>query len=494
VASNKITIEYLEQERVLLWKELLKIQDQLSETITSLSSIKDELDKYEKSIPDEVKSAKANAGTITKFKNQAASTKEEITKIFERVNSDYNSVELQASIVKDHAEKVTEIFRSATLLSGKITESYDHVIELDEHFENLDTIIEKIDSLEEQSKNITEIKDRTSQLLANAQKQHKEINDIHRKIFGYTYDDEETGTKQTVSGLRHELEKSYSEIKIKIDSTEDDIENLSNKCNLEIKNTIEQNDEKIKTKISQWQTEHDEILATIRSLLPGALTAGLSVAFSEKKNAELAEQNDLTKKFSGVIASLATISLIPVCVSLYFIPQGIEKAISLLPQLVSAVLPVYFPVLWLAYSYNKRLNLSKRLVEEYTHKEVLSKTFEGLSSQIDSIDSKQISSELRIKLLYNLLNVSSENPGKLISDYNKSDHPILDVMEKSSKLSDAVESLAKIPGMSAIGTLIAKKTEKILAVETKKVEDGLATVVNADTAAGINQKSEGNAT
>ena len=79
------------------------------------------------------------------------------------------------------------------------------------------------------------------------------------------------------------------------------------------------------------------------------------------------------------------------------------------------------------------MNLSKRLIEEYTHKEVVSKTFEGLSAQIEGIKDSKVSAELKAKLLHNILEISLENPGKLISDYNKSDHPILEKIPGLSK-------------------------------------------------------------
>jgi hypothetical protein len=125
-----------------------------------------------------------------------------------------------------------------------------------------------------------------------------------------------------------------------------------------------------------------------------------------------------------------------------------------MPRMVLSILPLYIPVIWLAYSTNKKINLSKRLVEEYTHKEVLSKTFEGLSKQIDNIEDEQISFDLKTKLLYNILSVSAENPGKLISDYNKTDHPLMDALDKSAKLNDAIESIIKIPGLSKLAKVL----------------------------------------
>jgi len=130
-----------------------------------------------------------------------------------------------------------------------------------------------------------------------------------------------------------------------------------------------------------------------------------------------------------------------------------------------------------AYSSNKKMNLSKRLIEEYTHKEVLSKTFEGLAKQISNVKDDEISADLKIKLLYNILEVNSENPGKLISDYDKSDHPLMDALDKSIKLTNAVTRLSKIPGFTKLASTLAKKSEDILGKEGQKADAAIEAVM-----------------
>jgi hypothetical protein len=175
---------------------------------------------------------------------------------------------------------------------------------------------------------------------------------------------------------------------------------------------------------------------------------------------------------------MVAVSLIPFGVDAYqLVGQGADliSVIKNTPSLIVAILPLYFPVLWFAYSSSKKLNLSKRLIEEYTHKAVLGGTFSGLSNQIESLPRESaVRDELRTRLLFNLLQVSSENPGKLITDYNKSDHPLMDALENSAKLSGSIETLSKLPGFSAIAQKLAARTEEILSNETKKVVDGLA--------------------
>jgi hypothetical protein len=142
----------------------------------------------------------------------------------------------------------------------------------------------------------------------------------------------------------------------------------------------------------------------------------------------------------------------------------------MLPRLVLSIVPIYVPPLWVAYSSNKSMKLSKRLIEEYEHKEVLNKTFEGLSNQIKNIKDRDESQTLMNRLLSNMLYASAENPGKLITDYNKSDHPIMDILDKSVLLGGAIEKLESLPGMSRIVGLLEMKKNKLYDGANAKVE------------------------
>jgi hypothetical protein len=214
-------------------------------------------------------------------------------------------------------------------------------------------------------------------------------------------------------------------------------------------------------------------------LLPKALTAGLSAAYDEKVVTESVYLNSYKNTFSRAILGLVAISLIPFAIDVYLL-LGLQKdllqVLSDTPKLIISILPLYLPVLWIAYSANKKQNLSKRLIEEYTHKGVLSKTFEGLQKQINDLDDG-ISEELRVKLLFNLLHVNSENPGKLISDYNTTDHPLMDALNKSSSLGDAIDKLNNIPGFSKIVSSLQKRQKNIILEEDKKVSEGIEKVV-----------------
>jgi len=281
-----------------------------------------------------------------------------------------------------------------------------------------------------------------------------------------------------VNGLKNDLDESYENLKNGIQSTKADLSELVKNTKAEGDKFNEQQATLIAYKLDKWGLEHASASQKIKDLLPDAMTAGLCHAFSEKRKYEITSGSKLSNIFNWSIFGLVIVSLIPFGINAYLLNLGksLEAVITDMPRLLTAIIPLYIPLLWLAYSSNKKANLSKRLVEEYTHKEVLSKTFEGLSNQIESIEDDSISNELRIKLLFNLLDVCAENPGKLISNYNTSDHPLIDALETSSKLSASLSKLEKIPGMSKITDILVKRSNQILVKQTEKVEEALDTL------------------
>ena len=110
----------------------------------------------------------------------------------------------------------------------------------------------------------------------------------------------------------------------------------------------------------------------------------------------------------------------------------------------------------------------------------MSRTYEGLSNQISNIGDKDQSEELKVRLLTNFLQASSENPGKLISNYETSDHPIMEALEQSYKLQIAFEKLDGIPGLGKVAALLEKSAKKKLVEKAEKIEKALSDEKNDD--------------
>ncbi|WP_394168744.1 hypothetical protein [Saccharospirillum alexandrii] len=463
-----ISKNYLDEERKKLWQEVISLKQ-------DVGALREELAKR---TPEYEAEARQSSKKASEFRNRSLDAKEaaetaltEVLRIKGTFDDEYNSFINK----KESVESVLTISNDAL---GKIRAFEEKSADIDELFSKYDEYVNTVEEIESLYSKGEDISSKSVVLYNAISKKKREIDDIHREIFGYEEEDEQTGETKSIEGLKNELDESYDNLRTNIDSIEKDLENLEITSKERSENYFEQQNTTIAKKLESWNGEHAAVTKRINDLLPDALTAGLSHAFSEKRSSEIVSGEKLSRVFNWSILALVIVSLIPFAVNAYLLHIGkpLEDIITDMPRLLTAIIPLYIPLVWLAYSSNKKANLSKRLVEEYTHKEVLSKTFEGLSSQIDSIEESNISNELRMKLLYNLLDVSAENPGKLISNYNTSDHPLFEALESSSKFNDSIKKLEKIPGLSKLVRILDKKSKADFEKQSKKVDEALNNV------------------
>lgn len=432
---SSIDLGYLDDERKKLWKKVIELQDLI-----------------EKKTSDYEKEAAQASRKCAEFRNRCETANKEADLIIGKLRNTESDVN-QSNITSTIAE-IQEFYNELSPNKDRINSK---IIELDTLFANYATYAERLKSLDALSNTADETATKVDTISKQLSLRKKEIDQVYIEIFGYTDTNAETNEETEVPGLKAELDQAYTNLK-------KDFQAFSDSSKLEINNTLK-----------GWEDSYQSALGKIESLLPRALTTGLSYAYSEKKIAEIDESKALAKVFIYAVIGLILISLIPFAVSIYQLNHGmpLNEAILQMPRLVLSIIPLYVPVLWVAVSSNRKMNLSKRLIEEYTHKEVLSKTFEGLATQIQNLDDSDISAELKTRLLYNILEVSSENPGKLISDYNKSDHPLMDALDKSMKLTNAIDYLAKIPGMSKLVEVLDNKSKEIVEKAADKAATGI---------------------
>lgn len=338
-----------------------------------------------------------------------------------------------------------------------------------------DQIPSTLDALKKQILDANAQSENIKSLLSHSLRRKGELDEIHKEVFGHEIEAED-GNVERVDGLRDQLVKAFDTLSGRATNLNEEVDKAVEKVASEHDQVRAAQDEEFQRLLATSSAHASEVSSQLKALLPGALAAGLSAAYESKKDEEAAASTAHERNFKYAIYGLIAVSLIPFSVDTYLLLTGVPLIAVLedTPRLIISILPIYLPVLWLAYSANKRLNLSKRLIEEYTHKAVLGKTFSGLSNQIDSLPHETtVKEELRTRLLFNVLQVSAENPGKLITDYNKSDHPLMDVLEKSARLSESVDALSKIPGFSGIARKLAEKRDALLREQEARVREGL---------------------
>lgn len=477
-----------------LEKSLVKAFDNISILTKENKELRSLVLEANKRSPDFEKEAKNASKMASEYKNKANTTLDETIKIFDLVKSYMTSIEnYKADIIEvksnveiclsESEETKSEVENKKQETLNSIEKISTQITAIEQLFEDHPDIEDEIESLENFVTKAEENSNKTNQLLRNITNKKTEIDNIFREILGYEETNEESGEDIHISGLKDELEESYVKLeKASLDLSKQII-NIENVTKQKFEDALNNFENQNKNFTDEWTSKYNQTHTKIQSLLPNALTAGLSSAFSKKKEDEDLAYEKHKTQFSYGIIGLILVSVIPFLVSIafLFLNKSWDDVIEKIPRIVLAILPLYLPVLWLAYSSNKKMNLSKRLIEEYTHKEVLSKTFEGLSSQIHALDDNAISADLRIRLLQDFMQVYSENPGKLISNYEASDHPIMEVLEKSYKLDTAVDKLKKIPGLEKVSRILESKSENILKKSEEVVNEGLEAMKKIET-------------
>jgi hypothetical protein len=421
------SIEYLEEERKKIWEKISELENFIK--ITDLQ--KDSLQASKK---------------ISEYKNKSETKLDQIEKLYQVAQTYEGQVRAKSSEVENLSEQSKSNLNQIKVDTEQVQSLTDKILSLeaDSKIQQFDETCEKLLEVEETVKQAEGFLQESSSLKNKIQSFHKEahglkekISDLYDEIYGYETEDEETGKTTEVEGLRHKLEKSYDGLTRALQESNEAIkifkEEFTGQCN---------------SFLDSQEQAYSTLKNKIESLLPAALTAGLSHAYQEKR---VEEEN--SKRFWELIFSLTIVALIIFAsLPLFYLwhysksAPAVTSVVEDFLKLLPIMLPIYAPLTWLAISSSRKSNLSKRLIEEYTHKEVLSKTFEGLSSQIKNINEDEDSQNLKNKLLSNLISISSENPGQLIKNYNKADHPVTDFMEDRikelnrlvSKLSDVL--------------------------------------------------------
>jgi hypothetical protein len=475
-------VDFLEDETKKIWALLRKLEGESSALKLENEVLKEAVEQKTTDLEIE---AKVAADKIIEYEAKNKETTESIASYLVEANSKLEEVrnitntisQLQPQFIeyynlsKANNESVKSIYESINdnknLIQTKINE-------LETIFLNNASYVDKIAKLEELYTKGAEYTTKIETSYTSVISRNEQIDKLYYSIVGYVGKDDK-GAEVKVAGLKDKLSEIYNNLKLQAESIGQKLADIELNTELQYKTYREDKESEFNGTLANWKVDYAEISKKVYDLLPEALTKGLSAAYHEKKQKEIAESRILARNFAKAIKGMVIVSVIPFLISIVslFNNKSLDQVMMDMPRLVLAILPLYVPVLWLAYSANKSIKLSKRLIEEYTHKEVLSKTFEGLSKQIENIEDKDISSELRVKLLYNILEVNSENPGKLITDYNKSDHPLMDALDKSVQLGIAVEKLVNIPGLSKLVPALEKKAKKILDKKKENAEDGL---------------------
>lgn len=247
--------------------------------------------------------------------------------------------------------------------------------------------------------------------------------------------------KTTATSIVNDMEqkeKEFSQTKNKLDEFyykifgNNEVKGLEQEID-EIYNQLYEYDKQQKDKIKVWSDE-------IENLLKDATNASLASSYEKSKES-------YTKAIYGwnLTFILSMLSIVGIAVwGFVEVADKLSEPLAILGAILVR-LPFYIPLAWLAIFSTQRRNESKRLQEEYKHKETLARSFLGYKQQIYEIqsDSSQDDINLAKKLMENLVEMTNENPNKSLDKIKKENMPMIDFFEKLSKSSDETKNLFK---------------------------------------------------
>lgn len=417
---SKKDFEIFKQE---ILKEIGDLKEEVSHTASDSEENIKEIESNAKTLLTTIKEKESEIEryltTIEASSNTSTEESDKIKTIFQDMNT-------MLSALKENLEETDEYKASILDKKEKIDNSVldieNKITSINESLEISNSLPLELESVQNLLTETTEVYNSIEGLKNHSLDRKSEIDKLYKEIFGEDITNEESEEIEHIDGLKDKLKKSYSDISKSIEE-----------LNTTVNKSIEDEKNSFIELLSTSENKINDVKARLDNLLPGAMSAGLSSAYEKKTNDEKTSKESLERNFRYSIFFLVAVSLLPVGIDIYLLTHGSEliQVIKDTPNLILSIFPIYFPILWYAYSSNKKLNLSKRLIEEYTHKASLGKTFEGLSTQIESLSDSDVRDELRSKLLFNLLNASAENPGELIKDYQKYDHPIMEALNEN---------------------------------------------------------------
>ena len=166
--------------------------------------------------------------------------------------------------------------------------------------------------------------------------------------------------------------------------------------------------------LNTQEKKYTELFEKIESLLPAATSTGLAKAYYDQKTSY-----KWPIRIWAVVFVVALLGVIVTGVLSFEESIEIEKSFS---KLASRT-PFYFALIWLAAFSSKQYRQSKRLEQEYAHKEVLAKSYQGYKTEFETqsklVSDKEVSTSLK-KILVGAI---AKNPSEILDDGKSDDTP-----------------------------------------------------------------------
>ena len=178
-----------------------------------------------------------------------------------------------------------------------------------------------------------------------------------------------------------------------------------------------------------------ELTEIVEGLLPGATSTGLALAFKERR--------EVFRKPALIWALILAATLAGMFAAVYFDPlrtQLAEPTFGAIVGYLFSRMPFAVPIVWLAWYAARRHSQALRLEEDYAHKEVLSKSFEGYKKQISELEEESDNRDQTLNLVAKTLDALAADPGRIYRERNEAGSPFSAIFRRGKENADGSES------------------------------------------------------
>lgn len=349
----------------------------------SISAYISEIDKHLENIPN----------TEQEY-NNAVAFREKIEEFHKSLFDGDEENEPLSSDIENFRDNISEKFDEIDSFYKKLLKDDE-----DEDIESIRTqILDEKEGIEESARS-------TKFILNEASSKIDELKEFYSKIFGEP--NEETGKLE--GGLRQELD-----IRLKKLTEYEDEQKRTYKALIKEKTN----------ELGEYDTaQREKLFKHINSLIPGATSTGLALAYQDRKSAYQKTIIFWNLIFMAVVGGMIYGG--------YITLEKFDSWETTLKHLIHFS-PIYVPAVWLAIFASKRRSESRGFEEEYAHKEALAKSYSSYKLQIEELGDED--KALMGKLLDKSIDTVSENPTNRVLNRKHGDStPIMEILKEIKK-------------------------------------------------------------
>jgi hypothetical protein len=325
---------------------------------------------------------------------------------------------------KELLNVIHEVHQTSDALASDIVETNERItiLENDLFDEGIEDKINKLVKDFELKK--SEIEEASQNILLNRDEAISHKNEIEQSKQSILVNQEEINEiLEIIESETKELNKFY----IKSFGSEDDSGELVGG----IKQEIEELQDNLKVFEEDQKTKYTALNEEIETLLPGATSAGLATAFKDMKDSFKWPSRiaSWTFYFSLIVMMIATFATMIESFEFWKIKFiGIGDWQNVLRSMTTK-LPLFVPIIWMAYYSTKRRSEYKRLEQEYAHKETLAKSYQSFKKQIE--ETKTNNYDLLHKLLDKSIESLSHNASETLDKKHGDKMPIQEIIQST---------------------------------------------------------------